>query len=255
MRIGICTGMENILFIKELGFEYAELPLNSIAALSESEFAQLERKVEDSGVAVEAFNCFFPGSMKLTGPQADRTIIREYAGKALRRAAALGGKIAVVGSGGARRVPDGWDLETGWRQFAHVLEIIGEEASILEITAVVEPLHRGETNLINCVADGIRLVRQVSHPHVKLLADFYHMRLEAEPFTSIREAGELLKHVHLANSTGRVYPADRKEDLYERFFETLKEIGYNGRISIEAVSTDISQDGPCALRLLKELAE
>lgn len=254
MRIGICTGVENINKLEAMGFDYIEPALNAAVALSKEQFDNVKRMVDKSSIKCEAFNCFFPWDIKIVGPDAaDSAIINEYIKRALERASLLGCRITVVGSGGARRAPEGWDMKRGLEQLAGVLRRIGEEAAQYGITVVVEPLNSKETNIVNSVHEGLQIVKTVNHSNVKLLADFYHMREERESMDTITTSGGFLKHLHIANSSGRIYPLNRYEDKYELFFKALKEAGYNERISIEASTNNFEGDAPVALALLREL--
>ncbi|MFO7296403.1 MAG: sugar phosphate isomerase/epimerase, partial [Clostridia bacterium] len=109
--------------------------------------------------------------------------------------------------------------------------------------------------VLNSVKEGVDFVRDVAHDHVKLLADFYHMRRENEDMDALLSASDHLVHLHIANSNGRVCPLERTEDIYDTFFERLKEIGYQGRISIEARIEDVDREAPIALALLRELSK
>ncbi len=254
MHIGICGGIDCIEKFQAMGFDYLEAGAAPIASLSDEEFEVQKAMAEKGSIECEAFNCFFPWDIKIVGPDVNEKSVLEHVKKVLERVAALNGKITVIGSGGARAVPEGWDKDKGIEQFASVLRMIGDEASKYGITAVVEPLHKKETNLVNTVLEGIELVNMVNHPNVKLLADFYHMRIESEGMESIIKAGALLRHIHIANSNGRVYPKDVPEDEYAAFFQALKAIGYDGRVSIEASTDDVDTDAPVALKVLQGLA-
>jgi sugar phosphate isomerase/epimerase len=65
------------------------------------------------------------------------------------------------------------NVDKAWEQLADTCLILGREASKYDITIVIEPLNKSETNIINSVAEGYKLAQQVNHPNVKLLADFY----------------------------------------------------------------------------------
>lgn len=254
MKVGICTGFDQMQAMQVRGFDYIEFALNGVAAMEIQDYEAIRKRIKSSGIPCEVCNCFFPGSIKLTGPEADLKIIGEYAAKALKRAAELGVQVAVVGSGGSRRMPDGWDMERGTGQFAEALTVVGEKAAVHGIEIVIEPLNRGETNLVNSVREGLVLAKRVGSPNVSLLADFYHMRLESEGMESVIQAGSYLKHTHIANSQGRVFPLDRKEDTYDDFFSALRQIGYQGRISIETGGGNPETDAQPALKLMRELA-
>ena len=70
MRIGCCsnmnaslpdgTGREFIERIKEVGFDYVELPLAQVSALSDKDFSSLVSQVENADIPVEACNNCFP---------------------------------------------------------------------------------------------------------------------------------------------------------------------------------------------------
>lgn len=254
MRIGICTTVDNIKSVEETGFDYIEFALNWIGTLSDDEFLKVKGIVDESPIKCEACNCFFPWDMRITGASVDENAILEYIRKAIQRASLLGMKIAVVGNGGARKAAEGWSKEKAIEQFASVMVRIGDEARQYGITAVVEPLNLSETNIVNSINEGLELVKSINHPNIRLLADFYHMRRESEDMQVILETGGYLRHLHIANSNGRRYPADKNEDQYISFFNALKKIGYDGRISIEASTDDFKADAKKALSLLRELS-
>ena len=60
-----------------------------------------------------------------------------------------------------------------------------------------------ESNLVNTAAEGLRLAREVNHPNIQLLVDYYHLALEKENPEIILEAGPAVRHLHFAKVTGR----------------------------------------------------
>jgi D-psicose/D-tagatose/L-ribulose 3-epimerase len=131
---------------------------------------------------------------------------------------------------------------------------VGDEAAQHGITAVIEPLNPRETDIVHTVAEGLLLAERVGHPCVKLLADFYHMRLISEDMGNIVRAGTMLRHAHIANPDGRRFPRHRDEDRYDDFFAALKAIGYQGMLSVEAMSGDLESEAPGSLALFRRLA-
>jgi len=255
LKIGICTEITNISKLEKMGFDYLEAGVSRTAAMGEQEFQEAVQRVEDSSLECEAFNVLFPGNIKLTGPEVDLKAVREYLEKAFDRIQRLGAKIAVFGSGRSRKVPEGWKREDAWKQLIDAAGIVGEVAAEYKLIVVMEPLNRGETNILNSVEEGYHFVREVHHPNIQLLADFYHMRLENESMGVLKKAAPALRHLHIANSHGRVYPLDPSEDIYREFFEALKSAGYRGRISIEAGTEDMDREAPIALQLLRKFTE
>ena len=119
------------------------------------------------------------------------------------------------------------------------------------ITVVIEPLRRQETNIINTTRQGLELVKAVNDPNFELLIDFYHLASEKEDAAIILEAREHIRHLHMANPQGRVFPLLWEEFDYAPFFANLRQIGYAGRISIEASSRDVPTEAPKAIALLR----
>ena len=121
------------------------------------------------------------------------------------------------------------------------------------VTLVIEPLNRGETNIINSVPDAVALARSVDHPNILALADIYHMEEESEPFDHVLDAKGFLAHVHVAD-TGRFAPGTGSYDTIG-LFRRLKTIGYEGRISVECSWRDFATEAPAACRFLRETWE
>jgi sugar phosphate isomerase/epimerase len=71
-------------------------------------------------------------------------------------------RILCFGSGGARRVPDGFSKDEAFAQLVAFGTRIAPEAKAHGITVVIEPLRRQETNIINTAAEGFALVKAVA---------------------------------------------------------------------------------------------
>jgi sugar phosphate isomerase/epimerase len=123
------------------------------------------------------------------------------------------------------------------------------------ITIVLEPLNSKESNFITTTGEALDLVRELSLDNVKLLVDYYHMRMENEKASVIEKAGKDLRHTHIASKDRRLFPKPEDAEDYGEFFTLLKTIGYNGRVSVEGYSTDLAADGEISLKLLRSLAE
>lgn len=246
------TGIEKIHTLAELGYDYVELPLAQISTMGAEEFRELKRAVDGSGVRCETCNNFFPGELRLIGEGSDPRKALEYAGRGLERAQALGVEYAGFGSGAVRSVPEGVSAEEGYDRLAEFLRELGALAGKHHITVLIEPLRKAESNLINTYEEGCRLAADVASPGVKMLADFYHMAVEAEPAEHLLKFGRgSLCHTHIANPAGRAFPADESEADYASFFSALEKIGYNGRISCEAYTENFEKDAGKALEFLR----
>jgi len=250
--VGYCVGLKGLETAKAAGFDYVELGVSEIAALSDADFDAALERVKQVGIPTPNANLFLPGSIRLTGPQAtDPEEQMAYVRKAFARLNRLGVKIVCFGSGGARRVPEGFPKEEAFQQLVAFGKRIAPEARANGITVVIEPLRRQETNIINTTAEGFELVKAVGDPNFELLIDFYHLASEKEDPAIILQVREHIRHLHMANPQGRVFPLKWDEFDYAPFFANLRQIGYAGRISVEASSPDIPTQGPLAIALLR----
>ncbi len=264
MRIGCCgsmiapasdpIGIDVAESLARFGFDYIELSLAPIAAMPEAAFEQMRQRLNGAGIRCEACNNFFPPQARLTGGEARLPAAVEYAKQAMDRVAALGGRIIVFGSSGARNVPPGYPRDAAWNQLVVLLQHLGPLAAARQITIVIEPLNQQESNIINRAAEGLQLAREVDHPNVQLLIDYYHLRVESEDPDVILTAGPALRHVHLAQIAGRVFPVAECAEDWAGFFGRLRRAGYTGRCSVEGYTGDFAADAPRALRLLRRTA-
>jgi sugar phosphate isomerase/epimerase len=175
--------------------------------------------------------------------------------KALTRLATLGTEIVVFGSGGSRRVPEGFPREDAVRQLVDFGRRVAREARANGITIAIEPLRTQETNIINTAAEGLDLVNAIGDPNFQLMIDFYHLASEHEDPAIVLKARDHIRHLHMANPQGRVFPQAWDEFDYAPFFANLRAIGYDKRISVEASTTDLETQGPRAVALLRRAFE
>jgi D-psicose/D-tagatose/L-ribulose 3-epimerase len=108
VKVGYCTGLKNLEAAKAAGFDYVELSATEIAALTDDEFAAAAARIKALGMPTPAANLFLPATLKVTGPDVHPDEQMQHVHKAFTRLATLGTEIVVFGSGGARRVPDGF---------------------------------------------------------------------------------------------------------------------------------------------------
>ncbi len=173
MRIGICCGTGQLADAKAAGYAYAEMAVTGvlIPEASEAEFAPNREKVLASPIPVEAFNCFVPGHIKVTGPEVNLDHVEAYMEVALRRTHECGASIVVFGSGGARAMPEGFPKPKARVQYLDAVRIAGDIGEKYGVTIVLEPLLARADNLFNYVSEGMAFVDALEHPRVKLLTD------------------------------------------------------------------------------------
>jgi D-psicose/D-tagatose/L-ribulose 3-epimerase len=255
VRVGYCTGLKNLEAAKAAGFEYVELSATEIASLSDPDFDAAIAKIKQLGIATPAANLFLPATLKVTGPQVDPEQQMAHVRKAFTRLSKLGTEIVVFGSGGARRVPEGFAKDEAFKQLVDFGRRAAREARANGITIAIEPLRKQETNIINTAAEGLELVTAIADPNFQLMIDFYHLASEQEDPAIVLRAKDHIRHLHMANPTGRVFPQKWEEFDYAPFFANLRAIGYDKRISVEGNTTDLAAQGPPAVALLHKAFE
>jgi sugar phosphate isomerase/epimerase len=266
MKFGICTNMCGKredpagLWIIEAavtaGFDYVELPLAQITDLEQDEFARLLGKLSALGIPCLRNNNFFPVRMRLTGAQVEKAGVEDYVERALSRSRELGATKVVFGSGPARNIPPDFPLDEGREQLVELLRYISSAAEKFGISIVIEPLNRGESNIINSFEEGCALASAAARNNIKVLVDYYHLVKENEGLEHIGNGKSFLSHAHFAgDGNDRKYPAAEKKEEYARFMGALKSAGYDDTLSLEAYSDDPLSRMKPALEMMRELWE
>jgi D-psicose/D-tagatose/L-ribulose 3-epimerase len=251
VRVGYCGPLKDIDAIKSAGFDYMEVRTSEVAGLSDGDFAQVVTKFHQVGLPVLSANLFLPGDIKVTGPTVDKQHQMEYVRRALDRVSRLGVTLVVFGSGGARRVPDGFSHDEAFQQLVDFGKRIAPEARSRNITIAIEPLRHQETNIVNNSLEALAWVNAVNDPNIQLMIDFYHFSVEKEDPSDILKVRDHLRHLHMANPDGRVMPLRWDEYDYAPFFAVLRQIHYDRLISDEASTKDLPAEGPQSIALLR----
>lgn len=254
MKIGVCVGIENAEIAAKAGFSYLEFSLSQLAAMEDGEFEALCKKVQTAPIPVLCCNGFMPGTIKVTGPEADVQAWHAYLEKALSRAAAVGIKTAVFGSGASRSVPEGWPFEKAWQQLAAFFKTAAGYAEKYDVKIAIEPLRRQECNILNLVSEATQMAAWVDSDHVGVLADTFHMLASHEPWEAMEKAGDKLWHVHISSPlpdmSSRVFPYAGDGSDYAAVFKVLFQAGYQGNVSVEAGAADFAAEAKKAAALL-----
>lgn len=256
MRFGMCAGFDQLTAVAEAGYDYAEMGAGALLPdLDETAFAPVRAQFRTAPVPVEAFNCFVPGHLKLTGPTVDLLAVKRHMDTVLRRAAEIGASIVVFGSGGARRAPDAFPLDQAREQYIEAAELAGDIAARYGITVALEPLTSKQCNFFNRVDQGTEIVDRVNCPHLRLLADLFHMMESEEPLSNLLIGGARLRHIHtpapaIPETTAGGYPYD-----FPAFFAFLRQAGYDGRVTVEDNSGRLAGKEPPFTRIYTAIRE
>lgn len=239
MRYGICGGPATGLLAAEAGFDYFEWSVGEFLRPSapEATFREALKAVQAVPIPCPVVNCFVPGEYKITGPDVDPAALLTYVSRVFERAQQAGVRTIVFGSGGARRVPAGFDPQRAHSQLVRFALLAATEAGRFGVTLVLEPLNRDECNVLNGVAECADLVREVDSPSFRLLVDAYHLLRDGDSLDDVRANADLLKHAHIATCENRLSPGAEPCE-FGPFFKALRCGGYDGSISIEGKLPD-----------------
>ncbi len=254
LRFGVCIPIERTAVAAAAGWDFVEeIVLNFLSVqVPDSQWtgAKLARS---SPLPVPAANRLLPPELKVTGPAVDADALRKYMTIIANRAREAGIQVLVFGSGPARSVPDGFDRGRARDQIITFCTMASDICAARGITLVLEPMNRGESNIINSVAEAMEYVRAVNHPACRCLVDSYHLWLENEPITHVEEAMPWIAHVHVADVADRRSPGETAQHDYRPLFAVLQRGNYSGLITVE--SNDLAQfpdGGKHVLSFLKQ---
>ncbi|MCL2495754.1 MAG: sugar phosphate isomerase/epimerase [Oscillospiraceae bacterium] len=253
MRIGLCASAGQAAAAKAAGCDYIELNFTTVARMDDETFEETKAALQAANLPCEAMNCFIPGDFNLYALE-DGAALAAYMRAGMVRAVELGVDVIVFGSAGARKLPVGVDKAEGLRKLLPWFQMAGELAAEAGLTVVIEPLNTREDNAVNTLREGIALMQQVNLPGLRVLADMYHMGENGEDLSDPALAGAELRHCHIARPAGRKYPLPGDGYDYTQFFAALRQIGYAGRLSIEASPVNGPADLPLCVEYLRSLA-
>ena len=231
MRLGLCCTPEEGPAALAAGYDYVEYPAAS---------------TEPS----EATNAFYPPGVSAYGPSplVAAPVALELGREIIDAAVARGVQVMVLGSGAARRAPEGLPVWMWSRSFYALAKALDAYAQDRGIRVAPESLNSGETNVGTELPE---LAHELNARGTGYTADSYHALVEAGnpdvglafwrgqvPFAPL--------HVHFA-PYDRSVPTGREASL-RAFFARLRELGYDGRASLECRRDGIPD--PAALRRL-----
>ena len=119
------------------------------------------------------------------------------------------------------------------KRSADVLRTVAEFAKQANLMMAIEYLNRFECYFLNTAAAAVELVKTVNHPNFRTMYDSFHAHIEEkDPAAAIRTVAPVLAHVHISEND-RGTPGTGQVN-WDATFKTLKEIKYDGWLTIEA---------------------
>lgn len=217
--------------LADLGFDGVELPLFGV---DRAEAERTGRLLDEIGLGRTAVTVRSPEDDPMSPDQAVRQRGIDTM-KGLLDCCEVAGVEALVGPvyaalgqfSGKAPSPDEWS------RAVDSMREIAEYARQKGVAISVEPLNRFEIYLLNTIRDASRFVEEVGLPGCGVLYDSFHANIEEKSITEAITAGRTtINHVHISEND-RSTPGTGSVD-WDTTFASLKEIGYDGWLTIEA---------------------
>lgn len=167
----------------------------------------------------------------LAGDPEQRSISVQYVKDVVKMVHELDGQmVSVVPGTVGKLVPDARPEEE-WKWAIEGMKEIYEYAEPLGIQLGIEPINRFETYFINRGDQALALAKEVG-PNCGVCLDVFHMNIEEDDiYEAIRRTKGRLAGFHVADNN-RMAPGMGTFN-WKKIVDTLKEIGYDGALSVE----------------------
>jgi len=223
---------------KAWGFDGVEIAVENPADIDP---AFVKAELDRHGLICTSVCACFPPSRDLRGTKAQQQATVVYMKRLVDIADVLGTDIVMgplySATGRADAVPAA-EYQRQWRTVRVHIKTICAYAEAHGKVICMEPLNRFETDFLNTVEQGLRMIREVKSPALKLLLDTFHMNIEEKnPADAIRRAGKHVGHIH-ASASDRGTPGNDNVD-WRGVAKALKDIRYQGGVVIESFTQDV----------------
>jgi D-psicose/D-tagatose/L-ribulose 3-epimerase len=216
--------------LKKTGYDGVELPLFNL----ELDYAAWGKHLDEVGLERTAVTVRGEADNPISPDKAVRAAGVANTKKTLDCCAAVGATHLVGPYHSALGVFSGkGPTADEWKWGVDSMRQVAEHAGSVGVTLGVECLNRFEAYLLNTHADSARFIKEVDHPNCRMMYDTFHANIEEKSIAgAIRSCADVCCHVHISENdrstpgTGNVRWAEN--------FDTLKEVGYDGWLMIEA---------------------
>jgi sugar phosphate isomerase/epimerase len=252
MKLALCNEMferrpmaEVCSVVRKLGYDGLEIAPFTLAPSAEEVSAEQRKEVrqifEDHGLQTVGLHWLFAGPAGLHMTTTDNQVwgrTRDYLSCLLDLCADLGGKVLVLGSPKQRSIVEGQTKDGAWQRAVDLLSSVMDKAGQLGLTICLEPLSPAETDFVNTVAEGMKMVRQIDHPNFKIHLDVKAMCSEPTPVPDIIRSLRVEDIGHFHVNDPNLYGPGMGEADYAPIAEAVNEIGWDKWLSVEVFKYD-----------------
>jgi len=224
--------------LKRMGFESVEIAVEDPAHIDP---ARMKRELARHGLVCGSLCVIMGPERDLRGTSAQqrtglaylKTLVDQMV--VLECPSLIGPVYSAVGRADA--VPAN-EQRRQWATVAKHLKTLCRYAEQHGKQVCLEPLNRFETDFINTCDQGLKMIKSVGSPVLKLLLDTFHMNIEEKDLAAtLRRAGRHLGHLHACGSD-RGTPGNDHTD-WKPIAKALKAIRYDGDVVIESFTKDV----------------
>lgn len=140
--------------------------------------------------------------------------------------------IVVPSPVGRTAPPAGMTEQALWQNAVENIRRAADYAQGRNVRFVIEAINRYETYFANTLDKAWRLVKDIDHPAVGIMADLFHMSIEENNMgRSLRMIADRLWHVHVADNTRE--PAGLGATDFREVLHVLRDLDYRGALVME----------------------
>lgn len=237
MKLGGFGLIEHYESISAAGYDYAELDMPEIEALSNDAFAQFKDKTASVGLPVLIGARILPIAVPtffIDGFKPSK--LAPYLKHSSKRAAELGIKKVILGNGKARMLPNPASIKNE-AAFLELLRMMSEISGENDQEMILEPLGPKYSNYINTLEEAVEIISRVNMKNLYIMADLRHMLWSKESLDDLSSFVNYVHHVHVdypLSFPERGYPCAADDYDYSKFVNELIKSGYNDTLTIEA---------------------
>ena len=217
--------------LKEFGFDGIEAPIFDHDV---KKYERLGKQLDDLGLGRTAVTCRYPDDNPISTDPKVRALGVTNTCKIIDCCHALGVEVLAGPYHSCMGLfTNKAPTADEWKWSIEGMRKVAEYAQQAKVVLGIEYLNRFEIYLLNTAADTARYVREVEHPNCRMMYDTFHANIEEKNIAdSIRVCKNETVHIHISEND-RGVPGTGHVD-WNATFDTLKETGYKGWLTIEA---------------------
>ena len=239
------------------GFEASEIPSGKVIdpMLPDHDWQEKKKEILSWGMPGMHVSSHWINAPCNT-PDADWEALEFFTKRSMKRLAELGVKTAGIYGKFFRKAETTKQMD----QAIKYANFIGDEAAKYKMKVVLEPMADPDS-LFPTYAQGLKFVKELKHPGVKLMADLNYFIKNGESFDVLRPEPEWNLHCHIAGKSAQPNVGDMR-DIHKAFFEVLRDTKYEGAVSCACPwkstdngELDLTKETAKTLKYLKDLRE